>query len=191
MLSQLRTALVLFLLFTVITGVLYPALITLIAQGVFPHQANGSVIVQGDKVVGSELIGQHFDERKYFWSRPSATSSSTFEYDASSSTGSNLGPTNPDLHKAIEERVAALRQAHPDQTGPIPVDLVTASASGLDPHISRAAADYQAKRVADSRGMTLNQVRDLIAAHTEGRSFGVLGEPRVNVLKLNLTLDGK
>ena len=183
----LRPALTVFLLLTLITGVAYPALVTVIAQAVFPAQANGSIIQQGDKAVGSALIGQPFDDPKYFWSRPSATT--PFPYNSASSTGSNLGPTNPDQLKAVKERIDAIRQAHPDQQGPVPADLVTASASGLDPHISPAAAEYQVKRVAKERGVSEDRVRQLVAAHTEGRTLGLLGEARVNVLRLNLALD--
>jgi potassium-transporting ATPase KdpC subunit len=184
--SQLRAAVVLFVLLTLLTGVAYPLLIWAIAQAAFHHQANGSVIVRNGKAVGSVLIGQAFDDPKYFWGRPSATDPS---YNAGSSTGSNLGPTNPDLLKAVKERVNALRKAQPDQTGPIPVDLVTASGSGLDPHISPAAAEFQVARVAKVRGLDATRVRELVAQLTEGRTLGLLGEPRVNVLKLNLALD--
>ena len=188
MLAQLRAAFVALVLFTVITGVVYPLAVTGVAQVLFPRQANGSLIKEDDKVVGSSLIGQAFEDPKYFWGRPSATNPGP-PYDASSSTGSNLGPTNPDLAKAIQERVAALKEADPDNTAPIPVDLVTASGSGLDPHISIAAAEYQSGRVARIRALPLERVRKLIAEHTEQRTFGLLGEPRVNVLELNLALD--
>jgi K+-transporting ATPase ATPase C chain len=138
-------------------------------------------------LIGSELLGQSFDDPKYFWGRPSATSA--FPNDASSSTGSNYGPTNPDQFKAVNGRIEAIKKAYPNQTGPIPIELVTASASGLDPHISPAAAEYQVKRVAAARGLTDDQVRNLVNVNTQGRTFGILGEPRVNVLKLNLSLD--
>ncbi len=184
---HIRPCLVLFVLFTLLTGVAYPALITAIAQAVFHHQANGSVIMRDGKVVGSELIGQMFDDPRYFWGRPSSTGPTA--YNAAASSGSNLGPTNPALLDAIKGRVEAIRATHPDQTGSIPVDLVAASASGLDPHISTAAAEYQAARVAKARDLNEDQVRELIASSTEGRSFGLLGEPRVNVLRLNLSLD--
>ena len=186
MMSHLRAGLTIFVLLTLVTGVAYPLVITLIAQGVFPHQANGSVIERDGKPVGSELIGQTFDDPKYFWTRPSATTPS---YNAGSSSGSNLGPTNPDHLKAVKERVEAVRSAHPDQSGAVPVDLVTASASGLDPHISPAAAEYQVERVAAARGIAPEKVRRLVAAHTQGRILGLLGDPRVNVLRLNLALD--
>jgi K+-transporting ATPase ATPase C chain len=185
--TQLRAAVVTFVLLTIVTGVVYPAAITLIAQAVFPHRANGSLIERDGKTVGSELIGQVFDDPRYFWGRPSATT--PFGYNAGSSNGSNLGPTNPDQLKNVKDRVEALRQAHPDQKGPIPVDLVTASGSGLDPHISPAAAEYQVTRVARARNKSVEEVRQLVVAHTEGRTFGLLGEPRVNVLQLNLALD--
>ena len=187
--SHLRAALTIFGLLALVTGVAYPLLVTLIAQGVFPHRANGSVLVQNGKAVGSELIGQHFDDPRYFWGRPSATT--PMPYNAGSSGGSNLGPTNPDQLDAVKKRIEAIRSAQPDETRSVPVDLVTASASGLDPHISPAAAEYQVTRVARARGLTVDEVRRLVAEHTEGRTLGLLGEPRVNVLRLNLALDGK
>jgi potassium-transporting ATPase KdpC subunit len=185
----IKPAVLLFLVLTVVTGVIYPLVVTGLAQTLFPARANGSLIVRDGKAVGSALIGQPFDDPKYFWSRPSATT--PVPYNAAASTGSNLGPTNPDLTKAITARIAALRAADPGNTAPIPIDLVTSSASGLDPHISPAAAEYQAARVARLRGLTEKTVRKLIARHTESRSLGILGEPRVNVLELNLDLDGK
>jgi potassium-transporting ATPase KdpC subunit len=187
MLKQIRPALVIFALLTVLTGVIYPAVVTL-AQGLFSHEANGSVIEQNGMKVGSELIGQAFDSDDLFWSRPSATS--PMAYNGASSTGSNLGPTNPDQIKAVKERVEAIRKAHPEKgDAPIPVDLVTASGSGLDPHISPAAAEYQVARVAKARGLSEDAVRTLVAEHTQGRTLGLLGEPRVNVLKLNLAVN--
>lgn len=189
MTACLRPALMSLILFTLITGVAYPLLVTGIAQAVFPFQANGSLIVKDRKVVGSALIGQPFDEPKYFWGRPSATS--PFGYNAAASSGSNLSPTNPDLIKAVQGRVDALRAADPGNTTPVPVDLVTASGSGLDPHISPAAALYQVPRVARARKLDPDAVRQLVDRHTEGRFMGVLGEPRVNVLRLNLALDGR
>jgi potassium-transporting ATPase KdpC subunit len=189
--SQLRAVLVIFGLLTLVTGLVYPGVVTLIGQVVFPYQANGSVLIQDGQAKGSELIGQPFkrsEESKYFWGRPSAT---TPEYNAASSSGSNLGPTNQDWLDAVRDRIEVIRKAHPDQAErPIPVDLVTASASGLDPHISPAAAEYQVTRVAGARGLPPDDVRRLVAAHTEGRTLGILGEPRVNVLRLNLALDG-
>jgi len=185
--THVRAALVSLAVLTVVTGVVYPVVVTAIAQLVFPHQANGSLIVKDGKVVGSALIGQPFDDPKYFWGRPSATS--PFGYNAAASSGSNLSPTNPDLIKAVQSRVDALRAADPGNTAPIPVDLVTTSGSGLDPHITPAAALYQVQRVAKVRGMDVTVVRQLIEQHIEGRTFGVLGERRVNVLALNLALD--
>jgi K+-transporting ATPase ATPase C chain len=185
--EHIRPALTMLLALTLLTGVVYPLIVTGLAQILFPQQATGSLVARDGRVIGSELIGQYFDAPKYFWSRPSATS--PFPYNAAASSGSNLGPTNPVLIEAVKTRVAALRAADPGNEAPVPVDLVTASGSGLDPHISPAAALYQAKRVARARGLDENQVKGLIARHTEGRQFGILGEPRVNVLKLNLALD--
>jgi len=187
MVSQIRPALMVLLLLTLVTGVAYPLLVTGIAQTVFPSEAQGSLIVKDGKVVGSRLISQPFDDPEYFWSRPSATS--PFADNAGSSTGSNLSPTNPDLVKAVQGRVDALRAADPGNTAPVPVDLVTASGSGLDPHISPAAAFYQAPRVAKARKLPPETVRELVERHVEGRLLGFLGEPRVNVLALNLALD--
>ena len=186
--SQIRPALTVFVLLTIVTGVAYPAFVTGIAQLLFPHHANGSVIERDGKTVGSELIGQTFDDPRYFWGRPSATTKDDkdFPYNAASSSGSNLGPTNPALLEAVSDRIKAPKAAHPDQTGPVPIDFVTASASGLDPHIGPAAAEYQVARIAKARRMSPDRVRQLVTAQTEGRSLGVLGEPRVHVLKLNL-----
>ena len=186
--QHLRPALVSLALFTLITGVVYPLVVTAIARVAFPHQAGGSLIVKDGTVIGSRLIGQPFDDPRYFWGRPSATS--PHPYNAAASAASNLGPTNPALTTAVKARVDALSAADPGNTAPVPVDLVTASASGLDPHISPAAALYQVRRVANARKVDEARVRDLVARHTEGRSFGFLGEPRVNVLALNLALDG-
>jgi K+-transporting ATPase ATPase C chain len=188
-LKDLRTSAILILIFTVTTGLLYPLLVTGIAQVVFPARANGSLIVLTGKPIGSDLIGQPFNEPRYFWSRPSATS--TFPYNASASSGSNQGPLNPALLAAVRQRVRDLKAADPLNTQPIPVDLVTASASGLDPHISVLAALYQVPRVARTRGLSEERVRALVHERTEGRQFGILGEPRVNVLLLNIALDGE
>ena len=185
--SLLRPALTLFVVLSIVTGLLYPLAVTGVAQAVFPNQANGSLITQGGKPVGSELIGQSFSEPGHFWGRPSATA--PMPYNAAASGGSNLGPSNPALAEAVKARIAALRAADPGNTQPVPVDLVTASASGLDPHISPAAAAYQAPRVARARGLRLAQVQTLVQQHTESPWLGWLGEPRVNVLALNLALD--
>ena len=187
MLKHLRPAIVILVVLTAFTGLLYPVVVTGIAQVIFPQQANGSLIMKDGKAVGSELIGQPFDDPKYFWSRPSATS--PFADNAVASGGSNLGPTNPDLQKAVQGRIDALKAADPGNTAPIPVDLITASGSGLDPHISPAAALYQVRRVAKARGLGEDAVRTLVEQYVEGRQFGFLGEPRVNVLKLNLAMD--
>jgi K+-transporting ATPase ATPase C chain len=187
MADNVRTALMVFAVLSLLTGVVYPLTMTAIAQVVFPHQANGSVILQDGRAVGSELIGQPFAGEKYFWGRPSATG--PVAYNAAASTGSNLGPTNPALLDAVRNRIAAIRAAHPYQTGPVPIDLVTGSASGLDPHISPAAADYQISRVAGARALSSEEVQRLVREHTEDRTLGLLGEPRVNVLRLNLALD--
>jgi K+-transporting ATPase ATPase C chain len=189
MTAYLRPALTSLLLLTLITGVAYPLLVTGIAQAVFPFQANGSLIVRDGKTVGSALIGQSFDDPRYFWGRPSATS--PFPYNAAASSGSNLSPTNPALISAVQGRVDALRAADPGNTAPVPVDLVTTSASGLDPHISPAAALYQASRVARARNLAPDAVRALVDRHIERRFLGLFGEPRVNVLALNLALDGR
>ncbi|MEJ2769571.1 potassium-transporting ATPase subunit KdpC [Mycetohabitans sp. B46] len=185
--TLLRPVLVLFVALTVITGIVYPAAVTAIAQAVFPTQANGSLIEKDGKLIGSALIGQQFDRNDYFWGRLSATTPNP--YNAQSSSGSNLGPTHPALADEVKARLAALHEADPTNTAPVPVDLVTSSGSGLDPDISPAAAAYQAPRVARARGLSPAQVDELIARHTTGRQFGLLGEPRVNVLKLNLALD--
>lgn len=187
MTSQLRPALSLFAVLTVMTGVVYPLAVTSIARLAFPEQAQGSLVVRDGKPVGSSLIGQSFTDPKYFWGRPSATA--PMPYNASASTGSNQGPLNPALVDGVQKRVGALKAADPGNTAPVPVDLVTASGSGLDPHISVAAAQYQTARVARVRGLAPEVVASLIARHTEGRLWGVLGEVRVNVLALNLALD--
>jgi potassium-transporting ATPase KdpC subunit len=187
MLTDIRRAVTMLAVMTLITGVAYPFLVTGISQAAFHGKAAGSLIERDGKVVGSALIGQPFADPKHFWSRPSATS--PYPYNASSSSGSNLGPLNPALTDAVSARVKALRDATPGNDAPVPVDLVTASASGLDPHISPAAAEYQVARVAKARNLDPQKVRDLVAQYTEGRQLGFLGEPVVNVLRLNLALD--
>jgi K+-transporting ATPase ATPase C chain len=184
---DLTTALLLFLILTAITGVVYPGAVTAIAQLTLNDTANGSLIVADGKAVGSSLIGQPFSDPRYFWSRPSATSPQP--YNALGSSGSNQGPTNPALIEAVRQRIAALRAADPNNKTPVPQDLVTASGSGLDPQISPAAAEYQVGRVARFRKIDAARVRKLVAQHTEDRQLGVLGEPRVNVLQLNRELD--
>jgi K+-transporting ATPase ATPase C chain len=185
--SLIRPAVVLFLLMTLLTGIIYPFVVTGLARALFPSQAAGSLLLKDGQPVGSRLIGQSFSDPKYFWSRPSATSPQP--YNGLASSGSNLGPLNPALTDAIKTRIEALKAADPGNTAPVPVDLVTASASGLDPEISVAAASYQAARVARVRGLKPETVQTLIAAHTQSRFFGFLGEPRINVLELNLALD--
>jgi len=187
MIRTFREALLMLIALTLVTGVVYPFLFTAIAQVAMKRAADGSLLERDGKIVGSALIGQAFSDPKYFWSRPSATS--PMPYNAGSSSGSNLGPTNPALAEAVKSRVEALRAADPDNKTPVPVDLVTASASGLDPHISAAAAEYQVARVAKVRGLAPERVRALVAEHTQGRALGFLGEPVVNVLQLNLALD--
>ena len=187
MAAQLRSALMVFFILTILTGVAYPLAVTGIAQLLFPHEANGSLIYKDGKPIGSTLIGQPFDDPRYFWGRPSATA--PFPYNAAASSGSNLGPINPALTEAVKTRVAVLRAADPGNDAPVPVDLVTASGSGLDPHISPAAAEYQVRRVARARGRQEAFVRTVVSQHTAERQLGVLGERRVNVLALNLALD--
>ncbi len=186
--TLIRPALTLFILLSLITGLIYPLLVTGIGQALFPKQAAGSLIERDGKRVGSRLIGQNFTDPKYFWGRPSATG--PYPNNAAASSGSNLGPLNPALKEAVEGRVKALRDADPGNAQPVPVDLVTASASGLDPHISPAAAEYQVARVARARGLAPETVRNLVVQQTEDRQWGIFGEPRVNVLELNLALDG-
>ena len=188
MMKMFRSTLSIFLALTLVTGVAYPLVVTGISHAFMPGKAMGSVVTRDGKAVGSSLLGQSFTSPGYFWSRPSVTGPQP--YNGAASTGSNLSPTNPALLDAISARVKALREADPGNTAPVPVDLVTASGSGLDPHISPAAALYQVPRVARARGMTDARVRELVESQIEGRTFGVFGEPRVNVLKLNLALDG-
>ena len=187
MTTMIRNSLMSILLFTILTGIIYPLAVTGIAQAIFPRQANGSIIVKNGKPVGSSLIGQQFEDPKNFWGRLSATS--PYPYNGGSSTGSNLGSNNPDLVKAVQARIDALRAADPGNQTKIPVDLVTASGSGLDPHISLAAAEYQIHRVAKARGLEDARIHDIVAKNTKGRWLGLIGEPVVNVLELNLALD--
>ena len=187
MLRTFRDAFLMLAVLTLLTGVAYPLLVTGLAQMLFPGQAQGSLLMQGDRIVGSALVGQPFSDPKYMWGRPSGTT--PMPYNAAASTGTNLGPMNPALADAVTSRVAALRAADPGNARPVPVDLVTASGSGLDPHVSPAAADWQVERVARARGIDAARVRALVLQHTEGRQLGFLGEPRVNVLRLNLALD--
>jgi len=182
-----RRSLVCLSIMVVITGLVYPLLMAAIGYVVFPHRAQGSLIVRGDRIVGSKLIGQSFESPKYFWPRPSATS--PVPYNAGASSGSNLGPTNPKLMEAVRERVARLRAADPENTLPVPADLVTASGSGLEAYISPAAVQYQVSRVARARGLTVAQVQRLVSENTRGRQWGFLGQPRTNVVTLNLALD--
>lgn len=188
MFQHLKPAFLMLLVWTILTGAVYPAVVTALGQLIAPNRSNGSLLVTEDgKVQGSRLIGQPFSDPKYFWGRPSATA--PFPYNAAASSGSNQGPTNPALIAAVQQRLAALRQADPGNPAPVPVDLVTASGSGLDPHISPAAAEYQVSRVARARNLAPQQVRDFVVRYTEGCQWAVLGEPRVNVLILNLALD--
>jgi len=190
MLTHLKPALLMLLIWTLLTGIAYPLAVTSLSQLLFSSQANGSLILDGNgKPLGSKLIGQTFSDPGHFWGRPSATS--PYPNNAAASSGSNLGPTNPALREAVQNRVQALRDAEPGNERPVPVDLVTASASGLDPHISLAAAEYQLGRVAKFRKMHINRLRDLVNQHTEPRQWWILGEPRVNVLALNLALDSE
>ena len=185
--NVIRPALVSIAIFTLLTGIIYPLFITGVAQVIFPHQATGSLITKNGQVVGSQLIGQQFDDPRYFWGRLSATS--PYPYNAAASSGSNLGPTNPALQDEVKTRIADLKAADPNNTAPIPVNLVTSSGSGLDPDISLAAAQYQVARVATARGISVDAVQALVQQYTQGRQFGIIGEPRVNVLELNLALD--
>jgi K+-transporting ATPase ATPase C chain len=189
MLKPIKPALMMLLLFTLLTGVVYPLLVTVTAQALYPKQANGSLLGDANKLLGSELIGQSFTRAEYFWGRPSATAPNV--YNAAASSGSNLGPSNPALPAAVAERIKILRAADPTNTHSIPVDLVTTSASGLDPHISPAAAEFQVARVAKARHLPAEDVRELVKHYTEARQWGVLGEARVNVLRLNLALEGR
>lgn len=188
MIKHLKPALILFLALSVLTGVVYPLVVTVLAQAIFPEEANGSLLTDGKgKIIGSELIGQQFSEPRYFWGRPSATSPNA--YNAAASSGSNLGTNNPALVDAVKARIEALKAVDADNNALIPVDLITASGSGLDPHISIAAANYQINRVAKARHVSQEKIRALVQENTESRQLGFLGEPRVNVLKLNLALD--
>ena len=187
MMNIIRPAIVSLFVFTVLTGIIYPLGVTGIAQLLFPAQANGSLVVKNGKPIGSALIGQPFDDPKYFWGRLSATA--PFPYNSASSSGSNLAQSNPALLEQVKGRISELKNADPETTAPLPADLATASGSGLDPHISPAAAEYQIRRIARARGLDEAKVRTLAANYTEGRQFGILGEPRVNVLVLNLALD--
>jgi K+-transporting ATPase ATPase C chain len=189
MIRELRPALIVFGMLTLVTGAAYPLVTTLIGRVAFPSQVTGSVIERDGNAVGSRLLGQPFSSPQYFWSRPSATG--PMPYNGAVSSGSNQGPLSPVLHEAVTARIAALREADPGNRAPVPVDLVTASASGLDPHISVAAAEYQVARVARVRNLPSTEVAALVREHTEARTFGVLGEPRVNVLALNLALDAR
>jgi len=187
MMNIIRPAIVSLFVFTVLTGIIYPLGVTGIAQLLFPAQANGSLVVKNGKPIGSALIGQPFDDPKYFWGRLSATA--PFPYNSASSSGSNLAQSNPALLEQVKGRISELKNADPETTAPLPADLATASGSGLDPHISPAAAEYQIRRIARARGLDEAKVRTLVGHYTEGRQFGILGEPRVNVLVLNLALD--
>ena len=187
MTTIIRNSLMSLLVFTILTGIIYPLAVTGIAQVIFPRQANGSIIMKNGKAVGSKLIGQQFDDPKYFWGRLSATT--PYPYNGGSSSGSNLGQNNPDLMKAVQARIDALRTADPGNDAKIPVDLVTASGSGIDPHVCPAAAEYQIRRVAKIRGLDDAKVRDIVAQNTKGRWLGMIGEPVVNVLELNFALD--
>lgn len=186
--TLVRPAVAALVLLSLLTGLVYPALVTGLARALFPWQSQGSRLEAGGRLLGSVLIGQGFRAPGHFWSRPSATG--PVPYNGAASSGSNLGPSNPALHQAVRDRVTALRAADPSANGAVPVDLVTASGSGLDPHITPAAAAWQVARVARARGISEDSVRGLVRRFTAGRQFGLLGEPRVNVLQLNLALDG-
>jgi len=188
MIKLIKPAVMMLLIWTLLTGIIYPALVTGLAQGLFPAQANGSILRnQQDKAVGSALIGQPFSDNSYFWGRPSATA--PYPYNAGASSGSNLGPTHPALADAVKHRIEALQAADPENKAPVPVDLVTASGSGLDPHISPAAAEFQIQRIAHARHIDPKKLQEMVRMHTEGRQWGFLGEPRINVLTLNLALN--
>jgi len=188
MIKLIKPAVMMLLIWTLLTGVMYPALVTGLAHVLFPNQANGSILRdKQDKAVGSALIGQPFSDNSYFWGRPSATA--PYPYNAGASSGSNLGPTNPALADAVKHRIEALQAADPENKAPVPVDLVTASGSGLDPHISPAAAEFQIKRIANARHIDPKKLQEMVRMHTEGRQWGFLGEPRINVLTLNLALN--